>query len=208
MSFRAEGHFQSLGSWSMHALCCRWKGNVADTAGHGLNSYLTPGLSLFQVLGELDAEDSQLNPFTGIALIQRGWNHPRWHFLLGGSWLLIIRYKDLVLLPLVGKMLKDYFSFRTSYGIHIILHFDVSHWKALLQLLPINLLLENLHLRICFQGTQLKTSHDSLRLLSYALKQYSWNIYYFWHWDRLWGISGDYGRTSPLLHGAYCLGGE
>ena len=109
----------------------------------------------------------------------KGMNHPRWHFLLGGSWLLIIRYKDLVLLPLVGKMLKDYFSFRTSYGIHIVLHFDVSHWKALLQLLPINLRFENLHLRICFQGTQLKTSHDSLRLLSYALKQYSWNIYYF-----------------------------
>lgn len=84
---------------------------------------------------------------------------------------LIIGYKDLVLLPLGGKMLKDCFSFRTSYGIHITLHFNVSLTEK-----PYNSYYQQTSCCLYQNMFPRNPTQDKSRFplcLSYALKQHS-----------------------------------
>lgn len=63
----------------MHALCCGLKGNVADTAVFALFSFLSKTTALILSAaggGGVNAEDSQLSPISGIALVQSEMNHP------------------------------------------------------------------------------------------------------------------------------------
>lgn len=60
----------------MHALRCGLKGNVADTAVFALFSFLSKTTALIlSAAGRVNAEDSPLSPFSGIALVQSEVNH-------------------------------------------------------------------------------------------------------------------------------------
>lgn len=60
--------FSKLRHASLH---CRLKGKAVDTVVHSSNSPPNTRHPFFQLLGGLDAKDSQLSPFSGIILVQR-----------------------------------------------------------------------------------------------------------------------------------------
>lgn len=66
--FQGRGKLLEFSELRHAGLYCRLKGKAVDT---GSNSPPNPRNSFFQLLGGLDAKDSQQSPFSGIVLVQR-----------------------------------------------------------------------------------------------------------------------------------------